>query len=313
VETRQKRAAGATKLDLKTKGLITQFAYWLEKEGYKTPGYLQRIRRLAILGANLLDPEDIKRVIAKQPWKDSVKCYTVCAYDAMTRMLNIEWAPPKYKPQESLPFVPEESELDQLIAACRSRRMAAFLQTLKETFADPGEVLRLHWIDVDSKNRVITINRPVKGHDPGRQEVSSKLISMLNSLPRKSERVFPTTYGNMQDCFRKVRARAARVTQNPRLLSIHFTTFRHWGGTMLAYYTHGNVLAVKKALRHKRIKNTMKYIHMIEFKDSEFEVASASSVEDIKELATLGFEKFDEVKGIHIFKRPKRFMHYRQD
>jgi hypothetical protein len=39
--------------------------------------------------------------------------------------------------------------------------------------------------------------------------------------------------------------RAARIHQNPRLLKISFVTFRHWGGTMIAQYTNGNVLSSK--------------------------------------------------------------------
>ncbi len=76
---------------------------------------------------------------------------------------------------------------------------------------------------------------------------------------------------------------------------------------MIAHYTHGNVLTVKKLLRHKRIENTMKYIHIIEFKDDEFDVATATSVEEVKQLASPGFEKIDEINGIHVFRRPKRF------
>ena len=76
---------------------------------------------------------------------------------------------------------------------------------------------------------------------------------------------------------------------------------------MIAHYTHGNVLVVKKALGHKRIENTMKYIHMVHFKDDEFDIATASTVEDVKKLAAAGFEKFDEIQGIHVFRRPKRF------
>jgi len=45
---------------------------------------------------------------------------------------------------------------------------------------------------------------------------------------------------------------------------------------------------------------------MIKFKDDEFDVATATSVEE-KELPRANFEKFDELNGIHIFRRPKRF------
>ena len=61
--------------------------------------------------------------------------------------------------------------------------MAAYLQTLKETFADPGETLKLRWIDINASNNTITINRPVKGHNSRQLKVSNKLIAMLNALP----------------------------------------------------------------------------------------------------------------------------------
>jgi len=47
---------------------------------------------------------------------------------------------------------------------------------------------------------------------------------------------------------------------------------------MLAYYTHGNLIAVQKALGHKSIKTTMKYIHVTHFKDDEFDIAAATTV-----------------------------------
>lgn len=41
---------------------------------------------------------------------------------------------------------------------------------------------------------------------------------------------------------------------------------------MIAHYTNGNVLTVKKLLRHKRVENTMKNISMIHFDDKDFKV-----------------------------------------
>jgi integrase len=293
-------------LPKEARGLLVQFMAWLEKEGYgKESRYLNNLKVLVKLGANLLDPEDVKRVIGRLGVKDGTKLQYVYAYSAFARMLKITWERPKYKQEETLPFIPDEKELDQLIAACHSKRMAAYLQCLKETYADPGEALRLRWIDVSGN--VVTINRPVKGHLPRRLEVSNKLISMLNALPKTSERIFPASYGVMFCCFNRVRKRAAEVTKNPRLLSIELRTFRHWGGTMIAHYTNGNVLTVQKLLGHKNIKNTMKYIGMINFKDDEFEVATATTVEEAKQVLSVGFDYVTEKNGIMLFRRPKRF------
>ena len=76
---------------------------------------------------------------------------------------------------------------------------------------------------------------------------------------------------------------------------------------MLAHYTNGNVLTVKNALRHKRVSNTMKYIHPIQIRDDEFEIATATTPEEVKQLGQGGFVKFDEMNGIHFYRKPKRF------
>ena len=80
---------------------------------------------------------------------------------------------------------------------------------------------------------------------------------------------------------------------------------------MLAYYLNGNVLKVKKILRHKRVDSTMKYIQMLNLEDDEFEVTSATTIEEIKKLGVAGWTKYDEmtVSGmqVHFYKKPKRF------
>jgi len=300
-------------LNKEAKGLIAQFMAWLEKEGYpKETQYPNNLKTLARIGANLLDPENVKQIIGRHNVKNGTKLQYVHAYSAFAKMLKLTWDPPRYRQEETLPFVPEERELDQLIAACRSRRMTTYLQVLKETWVDPGEALGLRWIDI-SGNRV-TINKPVKGHLPRQLEISARLVAMLNELPKDSERIFPTNYRNMFQCYDRVRRRAATIQKNPRLLSIELRTFRHWGGSMLAYYLNGNVIKVQRLLGDKRIENTMKYIGMINIKDDEFEVATAITEEEIKKLGALGFQKYDERKIgemiVSYYRRPKRFSAY---
>jgi integrase len=134
---------------------------------------------------------------------------------------------------------------------------------------------------------------------------------MINNLPKTSDRIFPMSYVTARSYHGKLKKCLAKKLENPRLLTIAFKDFRHWGGSMLAHYTNGNVLAVKKALRHKNIQNTMKYIHTIEFKDEDFEETTATTVEEIRELGKAGWDKYDELtmngRQIHFYRKPKRF------
>ena len=312
--TEIKTVAGDTKLDKATaKGLLLQYMLYLQKEGYgENCRYVSCIRMLINSGCNVYDPENVKEAIAKKKWKDGTKMQTCYAYNAFTRMAGLTWSMPSYKQEEYLFFLPEESELDTLISATKSARMRVYLQCLKETFGDPSEVLGLRWVDVDTNRSVIAINHPVKNHHARELDVSPQLLAMLNALPKTSKLIFPTNYRSMQATYVRLRKRVAHNLQNPRILNISFVSFRHWAGTQLAWLFNGNMLIVKEKLGHKNINSTMKYVRRIKLKlPEDFDVATATTDEEIKNLGMSGYQKYDEriIGATHIsyYRRPKRF------
>jgi len=303
------------RLPEEVRGLLAKFLAFMEREGYsKESQYPVTLKHLAKDGADLLNPENVKMVIAQQkkangdPWTSSMKMLAVYAYDAFCTMQEISWRKPTYRQNETTLAVPDEKDLDALIS-CANRKLACFLQCLKETFADPSEILRAEWIDL--KDNVLSINHPVKAHYPGKYALSPRLTCMLNTLPRKEKRIFTMKYKTAETELRLARKKAAARLQNPALLYITFKSFRHWGGSMLAHVTNGNVLTIKRILRHKSIQSTMKYIHTIEFKEEDYEETVASTLEEIRQLGKAGWQKYDEmtVGGIqmHFYRRPKRF------
>ena len=54
----------------------------------------------------------------------------------------------------------------------------------------------------------------------------------------------------------------------------------------------------------------MKYTHLIHFKDDEFDVATATTIDEAKELAAAGFEYFTKINGVQVFRKPKMFEKY---
>ncbi|MFA5386760.1 MAG: hypothetical protein WC297_03805, partial [Candidatus Paceibacterota bacterium] len=157
------------KVDADTKGLLTQFYAYLEKEAFSAESdYVDKVKHLAVLGANLRDPEHVKTIIGQMkrqdgtPLKNGTKMLYSYAYDSMVKMLKLSWEIPHYHQEDFDPFVPDETELDALINAAKSKLLATYLQALKETFADPGEALRIKWLDVDSNRQTISIRYPVK-------------------------------------------------------------------------------------------------------------------------------------------------------
>ena len=83
---------------------------------------------------------------------------------------------------------------------------------------------------------------------------------------------------------------------------------------MIAYHTNGNVLTVQKLLGHRQIKNTMRYIGKIQFRNDDFETTSVSTVEDVLRLGSQGWVEYSVIKinsvEYHCFKKPKRFSSY---
>ena len=306
--TETKTVAGNREIDAATaKGLLLQYELWLQKEGYgEKCRYHDCIRMLINSGADIYKPENVKKVIAKKNWKNGTKMQTVYAYNALTKMLKISWEKPTYRQEQTLPFIPNPKEIEALISGSRSRDLATYLQTLKETMADPTEAIRLRWIDFNPDENTITINNPVKNHDPRQIPITNQLVSMLNMLPKKSDRIFNTTYQKISERFRNARKKVASKLQKPRILSITLRTFRHYGATML-YAQTKDILLVKKILGHKKIENTLVYTRLINFKTSEYDTAAAADIEEAKQLISNGFEFVCDIKGIKLFRKPKRF------
>jgi len=55
----------------------------------------------------------------------------------------------------------------------------------------------------------------------------------------------------------------------------------------------------------------MKYIQMLNLEDDDFEVTSATTIEEIKKLGTAGWVKYDELtvngEQVHFYKKPEKF------
>jgi integrase len=303
----EKRAAGATGLSVDFKSAVFNFKWNLKKEGYSDAtieGYGYILEALVKRGADIFNPESVKEVIAKQnSWSEARKWQVVKAYSAFVKQNGLTWTPPRYKPVQRLPFIPTEQEIDQLIAGC-PLQMATFLQLLKETGVRYGEAFNLKWIDVDLENKTVRIT-PEKSSNPRIFKISNKLAAMLSNLPMKTEKVF--TYKNkfyLRKAFLKQRKKIAFKLGNPRLLQIHFHTFRHWKATM-EYAKTKDILHVMQLLGHKNIKNTLIYTQLVNFKEDEYVCRVAKTLEQAVQLVEAGFEYVTEMEGLKIFRKRK--------
>lgn len=191
-------SAGATKLDAKSE--ILEYLWYLKKKGLRQSTiehYGQKLRQLCKLGVNLSEPEQVKKCLAtNEKWNERTKAIFVGVYDGFANFMGISWEPPKYRSIRKLPFIPTEQEIDQFISGC-GKKLATFLQLLKETGVRCGEASQLEWIDVDFKRRVVRIT-PEKGSNPRILPISTRLVEMLNNMPKSSNKVFPAMLGSIK-------------------------------------------------------------------------------------------------------------------
>jgi integrase len=283
--------AGEKPTQSNSKGRFIEYIWHIQKQGYKSAqNRIVMIKRLLDLGANLDNPETIKDILAKQKtWSEGYKMLMVYAYENYLHMIGLTWARPRYKQNITQPFIPTEEELNALITGS-GKQLGTFLQGLKDTGADPGELAQLKWIDINFEARRINI-KPVKGHKPRYGEVTPDFIRRVKTLSRHSEYVF--NYKSLKSCYKSARKKLARNLSNPRLLEISFKTFRHWKGTMEYHRTH-DIIYVKELLGHKRIENTMIYINLekaiFSATNDEYYSAVAKNAEEACRLTESGFE-----------------------
>jgi len=137
---------------------------------------------------------------------------------------------------------------------------------------------------VNEEIKAIAINRPVKGHNARILPISKELIARFKLLPNTDARIFPMTIHSMNDNYWQQCKRIVRNFNNPRLLKITFTTFRHWK-TTTEYHRTKDILYVKQLLGHKSLNSTMIYIDIEkaiygQLRDEEFTTRVATTLEE---------------------------------
>ncbi len=240
---------------------ILNYVWKLKQNGKSEETIKGRLRSLKQMAriCDINNPEAIKTALTELKWKRSVKRKFCKTYSNFLKLNNRTWEEPNYKPEESLPFIPLETEIDQLIAYM-GKKTAPFVQLLKETGMRGGEATLLKWTDIDTERKTINIT-PLKGSNPRILPISEKLITMLNFMAKTHEKIFYQGLHVYRTAFCKQRKKASIKLSNQRMLKISFHTLRHWKGTM-EYHKSKDVKHVQYVLGHKHSNSTDLYINL---------------------------------------------------
>ncbi len=292
---------------------LFNYSWYLKKNGLSESTiktYTKMLRTLFKRGADLEDPENVKGYIAEQPWDPKRKQNAVNAYNHHVKMNNRTWIKPRYKELSKPIFIPKESEIDALIAGT-GLKTSVFLQCLKETGARAGEILNLQWTDIDFESNIIRIT-PEKHSNARTIRVSQSLLHRLGHVKTVNRVTDPNRifgrYNSVHKMYSLQKKTLARKLGNERLTQIKFHTLRHWHATKL-YHETKDIYYVQLRLGHKRIVNTMKYIHLADTyfgeEDDEYITKVAETIEQAIPLIEAGYTQAAEYNGIKIFKTPK--------
>ena len=234
---------------------------------------------------NLQSPDEVMLFVARRKeWSKGHKQLAIYAYNEYTKMKGIQWAPPFYRNEPSIPFVPTEKEIEALISGT-TKKISTTLQALRETGFRIGELWLCKWTDIDEEKSTIKCKAEKHGN-PREIRISVKLINMLNALPKINDYIFgKTSLDNHRWRYDRQKTALAKKLQNPRLKQVHFHTFRHYYATRLFNETKSLPL-VKEKLGHRNINSTMVYTHIVEF-DEESQNYHHAIAKDEKEAGEL--------------------------
>jgi integrase len=283
----------------------------MNKQGYRhsTVHYCIQALKSIARQVSLLDPESVKGYLASMNVSEARKAKLVEDLARFYNWKHIPFDKPNYRRIERLPFVPLESEIDQLISGV-GRKTCTFLLLLKETGMRAGEAWNLKWTDLDLERNAVNIT-PEKNSNPRQSRISTRLMAMLNRLPRRYEYVFRNPKIDplrSMEVFRRSaarqRKRISERLQNPRIRNITFKTLRHWKATS-EYHRTRDILHVMSILGHKNIRNTLVYTHLVDFHGDEFVCKIARTVQEGKELVESGFDYVSEFDGIQLYRKRK--------
>jgi len=268
-----------------------------------------RLLRLNKL-ANLQTPSEVQKAIYKMECRNNYKNKLFLAYQYFCESNSIEFVRPRRLPTEVCVInIPTEQRIDTIIACCGWVYSIAF--TLSKYGLRPHELSKLTLRNVDLDQCKLTVPTSKLGAQRTLQ-MSSRITEMLRDYINKKhvdgldKRLFARA-DKIKSSWRFYRQKAYAKFKDPELLKIRLYDLRHWFATT-TYIKTRDIFYVKYALGHRRIENTMIYIHLanaVATNSEDYSCNVAKTVEEARTLIEQGFEYVTEIDGFRLFKKRK--------
>ena len=245
---------------------------WLKSQGRKESTVLCVGRKLRYLAknVNLNNPEKVKEYIASLSCSDGHKDNLIDAYSHYCTFYSIQWSKPVYQREERITRVPKEEDINKVISHSTLRYATAY-SIIRDCGLRPIELgnLRVKDIDLDSGELYPTTAK----HGSGRiVKVRTSTLAMIKQYITQNNLSPMDTLWNskrVKENWSKQKVIVAKKLGEPQLSQIRLYDLRHFAGSM-AYYKTKDIIYVMRFLGHKNIKNTLRYVHLINFDKEEY-------------------------------------------
>jgi integrase len=280
---------------------------WLKSQGRKESTVLCTARKLRYLAKNvdLNNPDKVKLFIASLQCSDGHKDNLIDIYSQYCKFNNIQWTKPKYQREERITRIPKEEQINKIISHSTLRYAVAY-SIIRDIGLRPVELGMLRVKDIDLETGEVY---PITAkHGAGRiLKLRDSTLAMLKEYISKNNLTPMDMLWNskrVKDNWAKQKVVVSRKLGEPELRQIRLYDLRHFAGSM-CYYKTKDIIYTMRFLGHKNIKNTLRYVHLVNFDKEEYLVKATESVEEAKILLEQGFDYVTELDGIKLFRKRK--------
>jgi len=281
--------------------------YHLKKQGRKETTLVAISRKLRYLARNvdLNQPESVKEFIANLNSSDGHKDNLIDIYGHYANFYNIQWLRPKYMREERVTRVPKEEDINKIISHAKLKYAVAY-STIRDIGIRPVELGMLKVKDIDLDTGEVYPITAKHGAERVLRVKSSTLAMIKKYITENSLSPSDSIWNSrrVEENWSRLKVIVARKLGEPQLAQIRLYDLRHFAGSM-TYYKTKDIIFTMRFLGHKNIKNTLRYVHLINFDKEDYHCKAATNVEEAKALIEQGFEYVTEIDGIKLFRKRK--------
>ncbi len=208
-------------------------------------------------------------------------------------------------PEERITRVPKEEDVNKIISLSKLKSGSAY-SVIRDTGLRPIELGRLRVKDIDLETGKLYPISAKHGRARVLKVRSSTLGMIKKHLNENSLGIMDFLWNSkrIHQNWSRLKSSLAKKLNEPQLAQIRLYDLRHFAGSM-AYYRTKDIIYTMRFLGHKNIKNTLRYVHVINFDQEEYVSKVTDSIDEATSLIEQGFEFVCKMNGLAVFRKRK--------